>query len=83
MTRLPASGGPDVVGAMRPHTAHALTTPIRRARPFLLAAVVDDDARERWRDDLVAMLTTGLPPTGRTLAEMGFPQRWRASFLWP
>ena len=49
---------------------------------FLLAEVVDDDAWEGWRDDLVALLTTALPPTGRTLAEMGFPQGWRTSSLW-
>jgi abortive infection bacteriophage resistance protein len=49
---------------------------------FLLAETVDDDAWERWRDDLVALLTTALPPTGRTVAEMGFPQGWRTSSLW-
>ncbi len=49
---------------------------------FLLAEVVDEDAWERWRDDLVALLTTALAPTGRTLAEMGFPPEWRTSSLW-
>lgn len=49
---------------------------------FLLAEVVGDDAWEAWRHDLVALLTAALPPTGRTLAEMGFPHGWRTSSLW-
>jgi abortive infection bacteriophage resistance protein len=49
---------------------------------LLLAEVVDDDAWERWRDGLVPLLTTALPPTGRTLAEMGFPDGWRTLPLW-
>ncbi len=49
---------------------------------FLLAETVEDDAWERWRDDLVHLLTQALSPTGRTLSEMGFPQAWQTLSLW-
>ena len=49
---------------------------------FLIAKVADDDACELWRNGLTSLLTTPLPPTGRTLSEIGFPRDWQTWSLW-
>lgn len=49
---------------------------------FLLANTVDDNARDRWRDSLLELLSTALPPTGRSVSEMGFPTHWLRLTPW-
>lgn len=48
----------------------------------LLREVTDAHTWERWRDQLVELLTIALSPTGRSLGEMGFPHDWQGWPLW-
>ncbi|SDK36301.1 Abi-like protein [Actinopolyspora mzabensis] len=49
---------------------------------FLLAESADANTWQRWRDHLIDLLITVLPPTGRSLNEMGFPPAWCDWSLW-